>query len=579
MRNHSLARHGVALIMVLVVVVLLSLGAYAFSDLMLAQHSSTVMSGRRIQARAAVDAGVEYIKDYLALTADEQLTLGGHYDNAAYFQDVIVAQETDGTVRFSIISIVEDDYGQPMGIRFGLLDEGSRININQIVASDQSPGGDTPSGGDSGAGGVQGGGDPTGGSDPSGGGSGGGAGGAGGAPGGSDPTGAAPTAASDLDAGSTDDSDPQRDALMVLPGMTEDIADSILDWIDEDDELRPLGAEATEYAFLGYQPKNGPIDSLDELLLVQGVTPELLYGADRNHNGVIDDSEQEFAAAMAIGTTAPMVRGWSAFLTVNSKDMPQQVEPIDLNQDDLEALFDELSAVFDADTAMFIAAYRQSGAYTPPAPDEGGRGEEEELPAPEDVGGREVDLTQEGGNKFGSVLDLIGAQTMARFEGSDEPVLVASPFTDDTSSMAGYLPDLMGNLTTGDQSGTGRINIDQACQAVLTSVPPMTDALVLSILGQRDPTGMSTDPNYLYSTWPLAFGLATLDEMKALMPFVSVSGGIYRAQLVGYSELPGAFARAEVVIDATGETPRVVSWRDLTHLGPGFPLDTLIKQQ
>ena len=29
-------------------------------------------------------------------------------------------------------------------------------------------------------------------------------------------------------------------------------------------------------------PRNGPITDLDELLLVRGVTPELLYGLDQN---------------------------------------------------------------------------------------------------------------------------------------------------------------------------------------------------------------------------------------------------------------------------------------------------------
>ncbi len=120
--------------------------------------------------------------------------------------------------------------------------------------------------------------------------------------------------------------------------------------------------------------------------------------------------------------------------------------------------------------------------------------------------------------------------------------------------------------------------MSQSCQTVLSSVPSMNDNLIDSILAQRDPAGLSTDPNYQYATWPLAFGLVTVDEMKAFMPFVTVTGGIYRAQVVGYSEVPGTFARAEVVIDATGDTPKVVSWRDLTHLGPGFPLDSMMIQ-
>ena len=35
-----------------------------------------------------------------------------------------------------------------------------------------------------------------------------------------------------------------------------------------------------------YAPRNGPLGSIEELLLVRGVTPALLFGADLNRNGV-----------------------------------------------------------------------------------------------------------------------------------------------------------------------------------------------------------------------------------------------------------------------------------------------------
>ncbi len=34
-----------------------------------------------------------------------------------------------------------------------------------------------------------------------------------------------------------------------------------------------------------YAPRNGPMETIEELLLVRGVTPELLFGVDANHNG------------------------------------------------------------------------------------------------------------------------------------------------------------------------------------------------------------------------------------------------------------------------------------------------------
>lgn len=58
------------------------------------------------------------------------------------------------------------------------------------------------------------------------------------------------------------------------------IVGSILDWIDTDDLHRLNGAEEDYYQSLEapYSCKDGPLSSVDELLLVKGMTPEVLYG-------------------------------------------------------------------------------------------------------------------------------------------------------------------------------------------------------------------------------------------------------------------------------------------------------------
>ena len=55
---------------------------------------------------------------------------------------------------------------------------------------------------------------------------------------------------------------------------------AIEDWRDPDDEARPAGAESLYYLGLPhpYRPANRDFESVDELLLVRGVTPQLLYG-------------------------------------------------------------------------------------------------------------------------------------------------------------------------------------------------------------------------------------------------------------------------------------------------------------
>jgi general secretion pathway protein K len=68
--------------------------------------------------------------------------------------------------------------------------------------------------------------------------------------------------------------------LGVPPEEVSEIADSILDWRDKDDEHRLNGAETDYYQSLPtpYVAKNAPFDSLEELLLVKGVTRELYDG-------------------------------------------------------------------------------------------------------------------------------------------------------------------------------------------------------------------------------------------------------------------------------------------------------------
>jgi general secretion pathway protein K len=58
------------------------------------------------------------------------------------------------------------------------------------------------------------------------------------------------------------------------------IVDSILDWRDKDDLRRMHGAEDEYYQSLPepYHTKNDDFESLEELLLVKGVTPEIFYG-------------------------------------------------------------------------------------------------------------------------------------------------------------------------------------------------------------------------------------------------------------------------------------------------------------
>lgn len=66
------------------------------------------------------------------------------------------------------------------------------------------------------------------------------------------------------------------------PDQVESIIDSIKDWLDTDEDVSARGAESPYYSSLPqpYKAKNGALDSLDELLMVKGITPEIFFGTE-----------------------------------------------------------------------------------------------------------------------------------------------------------------------------------------------------------------------------------------------------------------------------------------------------------
>jgi len=68
-----------------------------------------------------------------------------------------------------------------------------------------------------------------------------------------------------------------QDTGRVEAGPALAIAQAILDWRDEDQDPHPMGAENFYYQGLspGYKSKDGPFESVEELLLVKGVSPAL----------------------------------------------------------------------------------------------------------------------------------------------------------------------------------------------------------------------------------------------------------------------------------------------------------------
>jgi general secretion pathway protein K len=69
----------------------------------------------------------------------------------------------------------------------------------------------------------------------------------------------------------------------------EALLDALGDWVDKDDDERQQGAEEPHYRSLQppYACRNNPMMAPEELLLVKGMTPKIVYG-DQEHEGILD---------------------------------------------------------------------------------------------------------------------------------------------------------------------------------------------------------------------------------------------------------------------------------------------------
>lgn len=499
------ARRGMVLVVVLVVVSLLTLAALTFSQLMLAEREATELTGRHLQARALAESGIDYVRSMLTQDETSLIEMGGTYNNPYELSGMLVVDDTDlrSRGRFAVISPNLEN-GYYSGIRYGLEDESTKLNLNVVAQYDNG-----------------------------------------------------------------------REILLKLPGMTEDIADAILDFMDADDDIREFGAESEYYSVLvpGYEPKNGPLDSIDELLLVREVTPSLLYGVDANRNGNADSMEPDSQSLINVDNSdGSLNSGWASYLTVHSYESTTSEEgeaKIDLNQDNLQTLYDELTEALSADWATFIVGYRQNGASSA----EGGQ-------ASSSVQRSQINFEGEVSeeNKISSVLDLVGVGTQINVQGGNNnaPTPLAPLLDEKSADLETELPKLLDAVTvSSEETISGRININQASRVVLLTIPGMTEDAADQIIYNRIEDPVEADEGQSYSVWPLIQGLVDLETMKSVEPYICTGGAVYRAQIVGYFDAGGPYARIEVLFDATQSPPTVLFWNDIGHLGQGYPLEML----
>jgi len=109
--------------------------------------------------------------------------------------------------------------------------------------------------------------------------------------------------------------------LGKLSGMTPDVVAALLDWRDPDNEVTPGGAETDYYVSLQPPglPRNGPLQTTRELLMVRGLPRDLFLGEDANQNGLLDPEEDDGNDSFPPDNHDGLLdAGWSGLVTVDS---------------------------------------------------------------------------------------------------------------------------------------------------------------------------------------------------------------------------------------------------------------------
>ena len=318
------------------------------------------------------------------------------------------------------------------------------------------------------------------------------------------------------------------EALMLLPNMTEDVADAILDWIDADEETRPLGAELGHYATLRnpYEPRNGPVRTLRELELIAGVRPEYVRGEDWNLNGLLDPEENDGDATFPPDNADGRLDvGWSAMLTASSADSLGVGASGQPRLDLFTASASEIAARLKvtADQAEAIRTHAQTGTATLP-------------------------------DFLRSSLPRLAARATA---GGAPPGATATPIEPLTDEQLALLFD----ETTLDDAAAGplagKLNLN-TCEAVtLDYLPGMDPGLADSIIFERS----ARAEGFTSLIDLLAVPSISRNRLAGLVDLVDVRSNVYTITCRGRDEATGIEVEMTATVDRS-TLPATI--RDLT---------------
>lgn len=338
--------------------------------------------------------------------------------------------------------------------------------------------------------------------------------------------------------------------LTQLYGLRPEVAAAIVDYRDGDNAASPNGAEAEYYVSLQppYVPRNGPVQSVRELLLVRGITRELLLGEDANQNGLLDPEEDDGDVSDPPDNRDGVLdAGWSENLTAHSAvqnrnaagDPRVNVQTADeqslmtvqgitaeiaraivayRGQNRLESLADllEVRAMSQAPAAPAQPSQPASGsgnAHRPPSVNRGRGPGAQQNSAPS---------TPSNASPSGPAAQPTG------------PTLISEDL----------LLEIADDITAADEpTQTGAINVNTASATVLACLPGIDANLAQAIVGYRQSAGFL--PNV---AWLLRVPGMTREIFKQVAPRLTARSETYRILSEGKVNSTGARKRIEVIV-------------------------------
>jgi len=320
--------------------------------------------------------------------------------------------------------------------------------------------------------------------------------------------------------------------IEALPNMTGDLAAAIVDFRDSDDNPLPYGAESAFYLGLPqpYRARNAAFTNLSELLLVRGMTPAILYGEDRNLNGILDPNENDGAQSFPPDNPDGILdRGLYPFITISSSSpaRPAGTEVVNLNTDSLDSITSALGSRLSSE-----GMYRLMRSIYPNG-------------------------TRRARRTLTSLGDLVRSF----------PDFATGALKADLATIFKY------STVSQNATAQGLVNVNTAPQEVLRTLPSVDDSLATAIIAERDAGGHD------FSTvcWLLDVPGVTWDIFAPLVPLTSVASNLYVADCVGMSADGAVSSRIWASIDtsASGMTVTAIGTCDCI----GKPVDFTTAQE